>query len=253
MILLVALLIFLTVALLTAIIGKNSQPVAGQWTLSTNPQSGHSTHTPDYVTDDNYLYTSGGKTIYSLGPQGIRWSVTPGDPSEIMLSFDRWNVDGAASDGNQSYVLIVPGSADIVGFQQELIAVSNDGRLLWTRPLGDSNTFPVTDMFRPVQVSGGNVYVYYGNNVTVLDKRGKVLWDLENVSCIPCVDDLGRLYALKGDLTGSLLEAYYPNGTLIWHLDLSALYGIPISYLSQDPFYQNGTLYLWINHGPGST
>ncbi len=229
--------------LATAIIGDNGRQAAGNWTLSLNAPTGGTSYAQRFVTDDSYLYTAGGKTIYCLGPQGIVWSVTPSDPSTIMPAFDRWSVLSVASDNGQSYILIVPGSAESSGFQIELIAVSDDGRLLWARPLD-------TVWRSAVMAGGGNVYIYNAGNVTALDGRGNVLWELEDIGYRPSVDSTGRLYALRGGITGSPLEAYSPNGTLIWRLDRSvSLEGTPMVNLAQDPFYQNGTLYLWLDNG----
>ncbi|MGA9140005.1 MAG: PQQ-binding-like beta-propeller repeat protein [Methanocella sp.] len=243
MVLLVALLIFLAVVLATAVVGNSGTSMRGNWTLTLNALSGGTSYAQQFVTDDNYLYAAGGKTIYCLGPQGIMWSATPHDPSTIMSSFDRWNVAGGASDSGRSYLLVAPGSADISGFQFELMAILDNGQLLWTRSLV---SFPRST----VMAGGGNVYIYNAGNVTALDKEGDVLWKLEDIGYIPSVDSAGRLYVLRGGITGSPLEAYFPNGTLIWRLDLpDSVDGSPMNDLAKDPFYQNGTLYLWLNYG----
>ncbi|HEY3274247.1 MAG TPA: winged helix-turn-helix transcriptional regulator [Methanocella sp.] len=138
----------------------------------------------------------------------------------------------------------------------KLVAIGPDGRQRWSADLTsfmlwlnqwyqDSLSWaPSATSDAYIQARGDRVYVFHGYNESVYASNGTLLWSIENVSDPGTVDDAGNLYVLDAiqplpiDATprvslnipdnyvtlampdyrvpGSIVDSYYPNGTLRW-------------------------------------
>ena len=150
-----------------------------------------------------------------------------------------------------------------------LMAISQDGTVLWNKPLDNVTNEYLDDGWTQIDnvmitCSSGRIYVYHPYNLTVLDDNGSFLFRLDNVSDPAAVDEYGDVYAVPAvkpstyisdlvpnyKVTSSLIDAYYPNGTLWWQKNLTA----PAQRQKLDtslapeywtlPLYRNGTLYV---------
>lgn len=154
---------------------------------------------------------------------------------------------------------------------RSLIAISSEGKPLWNHTIkGDGSRFDDVS----INARGDRVYLFHGYNETVLDPDGDTVFEIENVSSPAAVDDQGYVYlvpAIKRDWTSSydpdrkfytdlrtpssVVQSYYPNGTLHWSRDI----GSPIltQYVVEEirhrygtlPLYDNGTLYVPVENG----
>jgi predicted transcriptional regulator len=139
-----------------------------------------------------------------------------------------------------------------------LMAISPDGKVLWTKPLDnvtndnpDTGWLPIEDLF--ISASGDRIYAYHPNSLSVLDDDGSFLFRIDNVSDVAAIDELGIIFTVEVAADGqpsNMVAAYYPNGTLWWKkamkepvrrqmLDVSVKPG----YWTL-PVYMNDTLYV---------
>ncbi len=150
-----------------------------------------------------------------------------------------------------------------------------------------------SSMFKPIAISvhGDRVYVFHDYTVDVLDTGGRRLFSLNNVSAPAAVDDGGRIYLVHAVhpsreqfnqswtgisskdnsirvgwdsmmiahdptymLTTGTIEAYSPDGGLLWSLDVGANATRP--FIEKEawpyntlPLYSAGRLYVTIEGG----
>jgi alpha-tubulin suppressor-like RCC1 family protein/predicted transcriptional regulator len=155
--------------------------------------------------------------------------------------------------------------------EKELIAVSPDGKVEWTRSF--VNDIAARDASH-VEAHGGRVYLYHGYNETVLDASGNLLFNLENIAEPVSVDEDGNMYAMpavKQTLPAmsmamdrgyfdyrkpsNVVEKYGQNGTKVWQKSLgenaSISYFMPAVWNDRIgiPLYRNGMLYVPVDHG----
>jgi predicted transcriptional regulator len=174
---------------------------------------------------------------------------------------------------------------------EEVIAISRSGNVLWnvsfdsrknvagsiahykygngTSAIVYIHGIPIWLEDVSIYAHNGCVYVFHEYNETVLDASdGKVLWNVENVSDPASVDENGFVYlALARNATeepitqhlldfrvpGDMICAYYPNGTLYWHVNVGeSITRLPVqdgSGLESLPLYHDGTVYAPLGNG----
>ncbi len=229
---------------------KWSLPIVGRWMYGDEYEvvtdmdgTGYGTmwETPKPVfdTDDGYLY------LYTL--EGLS--------DDDSVTVDRW-------DGTD------PTKAHSESIEKALMAIAPDGMVSWTYRVTDN--VGVEDK-ASVRVAGDRVYFFHCYNETVLDKSGKVLFNLADVSDPAAIGDDGTIYVLPAtwqnnpillqnpplfvDLTsgaiadyrnpGHILEAYGKNGRLLWSKDLGD--NAQRSYMVPDARRLCGSLPLYCN------
>jgi predicted transcriptional regulator len=157
------------------------------------------------------------------------------------------------------------------------------GKTLWSVPIvGHTMIVPIPYQAPPISyylfgdikvyASGDKVYVFHDYNETIIDENGTVSWNIGNVTDPAAVDGLGHVYCVRSigespSVTyypysvympdyrepSSIIDAYYPNGTLYWenytadHMVRPTLNGIQADYTL--PLYYNGLLYGPLNNG----
>ena len=150
-----------------------------------------------------------------------------------------------------------------------LLAIGHSGRLLWSLNVTDLSVkfayiHPSSDV--SMYAHNGLVYVFHQYNESVISANGSVLWSIGDVSDPGSVDDSGNLYVvnairpwagqtipqpiLSGSgvqwdyrIPGSVLDSYYPNGSLRWRqysFDLARHQ----DNLDNLPLYNNGVVYM---------
>jgi hypothetical protein len=139
-----------------------------------------------------------------------------------------------------------------------LMAISSNGSLLWDVPI--STEHHVYDDME-LTVLDNRVYVFDNYTLTVLNLQGMILYQIKNVSNWPAIGENGNVYMVPGVLltpqpaqlvnyymdTGymvpsSAIEAFSPNGSLYWQIDLGTQIISPL-------LCQNGTLWAPVQNG----
>ncbi len=142
-----------------------------------------------------------------------------------------------------------------------------------------------------ISVHGDRIYLFHDYTEDVLDTDGRLLFSINNVSAPAAVDDLGQIYivhAVKPTmeqfnqsiernisinssissfdssmisedltymLTSSTVEAYSPNGGLLWNLDIGINATRPFidekiwPYFNTLPLFSNGRLFVPVDDG----
>jgi predicted transcriptional regulator len=230
------------------------------------------------VTDVSSIYATDNGTLYLYAIDNTTW---PGfNSSEV---FQVWAYEYYTND-SQLFDLR----------DKKIMAISSNGNELWNYTVREGVALYGPD---GLKAHGGRVYFHHADKETVLDSSGNVLFTLDNVSDPVSVDDEGNIYAVKDQFThavgidsmkeilnrssfgvtdissipyyvpSSVIESFYPNGTLRWETDLSpsvnGQYLDDISsrtsrqYLDASirneydglPLYRNGMLYVPKNNG----
>lgn len=243
---------------------------------------------------DGTLYAfaqASGNDIYAIGSDGkLKWNYQI--PSQwcvstvITLNLEGDGITGSegpvyASDNGTLYLYVRQNNTHSHSFtpvydwqdgitpdgtpsSSEVMAISPDGKLLWTAVIGD---YYWTIGNVNVYAKNGRIYAFTGYNLTVLDTSGKQLFRLDNVSDPPTVDDNGYIYVSRSgpsymfeesyavkDPSG-VIDAYYPNGTLYWSKTMKYPISRPefTDNVGQKygflPLYQNDTLYVPLRNG----
>ena len=153
---------------------------------------------------------------------------------------------------------------------KELIAISPDGRIAWTRQFDDDVT--VQDKSH-VEARNGYVYLYHSYNETVFDASGNQLFTIENISDPVSVDEDRHIYAVQARMDdkphlellysdhfdyrmpSNVIEKYSPVGKQEWRMEIdqnvSEPYYMPAVWNEKIglPLYWNGTLYVPLDKG----
>jgi predicted transcriptional regulator len=282
-----AIAIVLLVFVLYAMVSSSTPAAAVKWTTPTYDQARYM-----YAGDNGILYSFTGNSIYAVGSDGSRlWNVTIPDnwrisnewmrlkQSDSGLSTELENSPVAASDEGVLYVYARPNLTSVQSISTiesfiSIFAISSDGTIQWSVPLksqlsiyGDASLDDAA-----IYAQGGRVYVFHDYNETVIDRNGTVLYTISDLSDPPAVDEQGFVYGvtpIKVDSTlnlgtdgtydyripSSVVNAYYPNGTLYWSQDINEL--IQRQYLREDikpqydmlPIYRDDYLYLPLQSG----
>jgi|GEM_PF-1205476 len=255
----------------------------------------------DYMqaVDNNTLYAFKGESLLSIDGNGqARWNFTlPSGwhlgltPAITMVSQGGYGgyakgLPVFAADKDSVYVYAMSWNSDelydpyeTIGdfysyntiVDKQIIAISSAGNVEWTFRFTDD--VGLGDRAH-IEVRGDRIYVYHCYNETVIDRSGKVLFNIVNVAGQVAVDEKGFVYsvpAIKQHWSGlfnyrtnrtldyrtpaSALEAYYPNGTLYWHKDVNfsiihEQYNLRPEAMSKYdyiPLYMNGTLYVTLS------
>ncbi len=239
MAILIALAVFLIVVLAADILSdKNQGGPVEEWSRSVND----TVHTSKlHVGDDDTLYFIEGKTLYAMGPQGSRWSTLLSLQEDALKKSDYWNLETVVTDQDSIYLSVYPsvgtGLNSLSQEHREIIALTRDGKVQWTRPLNQSYNLVLT-------LCGGRIYSYVnGDRVLAFDKNGTELWNQTGITNPPAFDEDGFMYS--GSFTANFqgVTASYPNGTVSWKHSL-ADYSIPVTNF-RAVSYDNGTVYLW--------
>jgi predicted transcriptional regulator len=158
---------------------------------------------------------------------------------------------------------------------EKLMAIA-DGKLLWEQQLPkgthEYNSFWSTG-FDDVSIyaDGAMLYVYHSGNLSVMGTDGTRLWSIGGLSCPPAVNESGYVYGVTATDTvidkkyelpypgytapSGIVEAYYPDGSLFWQLDLGEPARRPVIYPGFGrehqtlPLYDNGVLYVPLSDG----
>ncbi|MGA9140433.1 MAG: hypothetical protein WBZ29_09430 [Methanocella sp.] len=195
-----------------------------------------------------------------------------------------------ATGNGYLYLYVTPGkqsSFDVNGYQETghgwnstdkslewaVVAIAPDGKIAWTLPLTtDAYCYDDTT----IRAIGDRIYVFHDYNETVIDRNSKVLFVIPNVSDPAAIDENGCVYVTRAigrawfrdrvengavlsyldyRTPGSVVEAYFPNGTLMWSKDV----GEPVARQYYDdaarqeygtlPIYANSTLLLPVKKG----
>jgi predicted transcriptional regulator len=162
-----------------------------------------------------------------------------------------------------------------------LMAISPEGKVLWTKPLAngtnenpDHSWLRIDDVI--ITVSGDRIYVYHPYNLTVLDRNGELLYNIDGISDPAAVDENGCIYAIKaggpaGNVTtgyminrwispdyrapSNTIEAFGPDGGLLWQKDMGEPVrrqelGMNSKYEYRTlPLYRDGILYVPLKRG----
>ncbi|CAJ35509.1 winged helix-turn-helix transcriptional regulator [Methanocella arvoryzae] len=284
-------------------VSQNSSSPEDLWTTSLND-------TIRSITQDGKggLFAFGQRTVYSLDEAGKqRWSYEI--PSQWRLNRPCWrnlydmneppygpNLMKMGSrpiydvkDG-YLYVYLTPnasyptldndyqgaGSVDMAALSWVVMAISPEGKVLWTLPLPTGIEFADTTTIRAL---GDRVYVFHDYTEIVADKNGKVLFTIPDISDPAAVDEAGNLYvtpATPRDMRSStrrytdsafdygildyrvpsrIVEAYSNDGTRSWSIDIGT--EIIRQYIAEEvrqqygslPLYQQDTLYVPVRDG----
>ncbi|WP_174589705.1 winged helix-turn-helix transcriptional regulator [Methanocella conradii] len=236
-----------------------------------------------------------GNTILALDDDGhIKWKFQVPEQWRVLNAYNR--ISPAEDGGFGSYIIVKPEFAADNGtlyvylrenrttafnhypweegypnqqddndstIEERLVAISQDGRQLWSVRLGDYY-IPASDV--SVYVVDGKAYAFYSYNVTAFDREGSPLFGLRDVSAPPAVDEEGRMYAMACEPTSSwpwmgyrspvgLIKAFYENGSLYWvnftgkALSTSQVAECIRYQYGRLPIYQNNTLYIPLYDG----
>jgi hypothetical protein len=232
-----------------------------------------------YIGGNDTLYTVDGNDVVAISPQGsVLWKTPVDDQAlrqayNINASISSWAVDGAVMDRGVLYLLLIPAwgeqydiSYEFLGLSQQgrngqywstgqthgtdgmLVAISDDGRTLWSKLITQASYGGLTAI-------KSNVYVNNDSRETVLDQDGNVKWAVDDIYSLPIVDEDGYMYVMRGGLALESVDAYDPNGTLYWSLDPDK-YNFHVSDLhTTNPYlqYRNRTLYVYTDDGSEAT
>lgn len=260
-IILTAMLIFLTVTLLTLMVnGSGTGPA--NWSLDINDMS-HDRYNI-YAGDDGTLYTISGKTIYAIDGSGnIKWRVEDVDPEGVYKNASHLNIIGATSDQGYAYITLspsvfyqgidyntwysIPYSDDAALTAEDpwsgnycqpvLLAISPEGKVLWHQ----------LSRIGSVQAKAGRVYVGQGKNESSYDRTGKLLWTVGGVHSQPAIDEAGTMYTVHKDYDNrtAFVKAYRVDGTLAWSKDLADYGYMDVWQINSIALvYNNGTVYI---------
>jgi DNA-binding MarR family transcriptional regulator len=153
--------------------------------------------------------------------------------------------------------------------QGKVLAIDRDGKEFWTANLGSLMmknwpNNPLSDAY--ISARNGLAYIFHDYNETVICANGTVLWNVEDVSDPAAVDEIGNVYVMNAvcpstldvipvqdpyhpdyswdyRIPGSVVESYYPNGSLSWRQ-------YTIDWTSRQsgsgtlPLYNNGIVYV---------
>jgi predicted transcriptional regulator len=179
-----------------------------------------------FAGSDDRLYTIDGQHIYSIdGTGSIIWNITIPDQYNVTM----FNIPyPLKSWGKKWYGLDIAETKDAVFFlvalenppesylQGALLAISKDGRLLWTMPFSNSASGNHSGFIlggpREVVASNDSLYVYCWSSEIVFAMDGSIKWQLEGADnpsfMAPAVDEAGDLYVMN---IGYSVVGHYPN------------------------------------------
>ncbi|HMK46590.1 MAG TPA: winged helix-turn-helix transcriptional regulator [Methanocella sp.] len=269
---------------------------------------------PDYmmVGNDDVLYAFKGSSIFAIGSNGshrwqvdlptdqravnfwrIPWYTAERSGGQVFINSDNstiYSYPAAAEDSGSLYVYVLNLSPEIPYLQSalqgnasykdssaRLIAISPQGRILWSYPVParlymyndrqlDEGGF--LDNHVGLQVQGGKIYFHHGSQEDVLSKDGKVLFTLDNITYPVAIDVNGTIFAVRSNDTGpgeegenpyrtdssampsTTIEAYNSDGRLLWSNDTGhfalgqPIFGYAWPLYSSIPLYANDTLYI---------
>ena len=282
-----AIVIVLLVFVLYAMVSSSTPAAAVKWTTPTTDQAQYI-----YAGDNGILYSFTGNSIYAIGSDGSRlWNVSIPDNWRISNEWMRIKTSGsdvttelenspvAASDAGILYVYARPNltSTQSISTTESFVtifAITSDGTIQWSLPLQSWLSVYGSASLDDVSMSAqdGRLYVFHDYNETVIDRNGTILYTIGGLSDPPAVDEQGYIYGttsitvdsplnLGADgnydyrIPSSVVNAYYPNGTLFWSHDINEL--IQRQYLREDikpqfdtlPIYRNNSLYIPLQSG----
>lgn len=292
-------LLLIALAFLMCFMIAQGKPASGNWELSGLGQVSYMT-----VGDGNTLYAFSGDSVYAIDSQGrLKWNFTQPDSWRICQDTGRYfeqnnrtinlahtqDTPIIDSYGNSLYALVSPDLNQtmyhLYTIQWEggldnllVISITPAGRVAWSVPVcGNLSAYG----WASIDARQEGVYVFHGYNETLIDKRGNIVWNFENVSDPVAVDEQGFVYKVSAvgrnlegvnyhivnysyPMTGvyfdyrepsSIVSAYYPNGTLYWSRDI----GEPVirQQMGDDvdkqfktlPIYEDGTVYVPVYNG----
>lgn len=244
----VLLLVFLTFVLYVMV---TTGPSAEQWTLSGLTVSSN-LGSSMYIGPGNMLYAVSGNSVNAVSPEGRLLHQTK-IPDLLNSGSSDWVGYQASFDDNTEYFLVTP-ILPISGFVPmyggiELLAISDTGRLLWSKVL-NSNMHDNDTRNLNIKAGDGKVYLHAGMNEMVYGRNGNLLYHLGNIYLIPALDEKGNLYTVPGEYSYGYVEAYGPNGSLKWRYDLGIdafaehdIYGL------DEPVYSDHTVFVQLNKG----
>jgi predicted transcriptional regulator len=174
-----------------------------------------------------------------------------------------------------------------------VFAISHEGTIQWEHLIpGNVSAFSLRRLeygddkmldSPAIRVCDDRVYVFHDYREDVLDSGGRLLFTLDNITAPVAVDEAGRIYAVRGIASPprpqlyngnsisrpelalrpeykylvpvSLVDAYNPDGSLAWSLDIGI--NATIIYVPPDlwpqynsiPLYANHTLYVPVKKG----
>ncbi len=267
---------------------SNAPAAAVKWTTPTYDQPRYI-----YAGDNGTLYSFTGNSIYAFDAEGRpAWNQTIDDQWQISIDWLRLKETGdiaaggfagvdevspiAAASGGNLYVYARPnitGSQDIrtVGNTTVVFAISPDGIILWNVPLESKLiTYGGASLdTADIRACGDRIYVFHDYKETVIGKNGSVLFTIEGVSDPAAIDERGYIYTvapvssdplLEGGaydyrIPSSVINAYGPDGRLVWSQDI----GEPVirQYVRENirpqfdtlPLYDSNKLYLPLRDG----
>ena len=282
-----AIVIVLLVFVLYVMVSSSAPAAAVKWTTPTTDQAQFI-----YAGDNGILYSFTGNSIYAIGSNGNRlWNLTIPDNYTISNEWMRIRTSGsnvstelenspvAASANGTLYVYARPNLTSTQGVSTTenfvtIFAISADGTIQWNIPLQSWLSIYGSASLDDVSMSAqdGRLYVFHDYNETVIDRDGAILYTIAGLSDPPAVDEQGFLYGttsitvdsplnLGADgnydyrIPSSVVNAYYPNGTLYWSQDINEL--IQRQYMREDikpqfdtlPIYRDNYLYIPLQSG----
>lgn len=216
--------------------------------------------------EDGTLYAFMYGNISAIDEKGNKkWDLSVPDDRWVCSV---WDVPVTAWDNGTLYVFVRPsvdysGNNSSSGHYGQLIAISPEGKVMWSIPLRDELWH--VDIF----ANNGRVYVHhgytnntitpgggglfeYGYNEIVIDNTGRELWRVCNISAPAAVDEHGYVYMMSikymlspPDDVISTINAYYPDGTAYWTRNVT--YPNPLQATNGKfctyPIYHNNLLY----------
>ncbi len=227
-----------------------------------------------FVADDGTIYLFGGEcgnTIYAMDSGGNKkwelevpdqWRVSKkvfaADRGVIYLYLYAFDIMRASQYDDVAFFEAALEGSQVIEGRRGIMAVSDKGKILWCTEVPDS-----TGGYGSwsVYACGGHAYYYFNNSVMVLDRYGRAQFNITDIHGPPTVDEHGNIYVVKesfdshgGHGSGSIIEAYYPDGSLYWRQDLDSTIYSMINYGKITPFnsvllYQDDLLYAWVNNG----
>ena len=292
----IIMLLLIALAFILCVMIAGNSPSTGNWELGDLGQVSYM-----QAGGDDTLYAFSGNSIYAIDSHGsLRWNFTT--PAQWSLCLNKGHIRASAIEnvysegisnhgqdtpifstfGSNIYLLATTnrnasGPSDKIWDINNIInnlsvvSISQTGRVSWSLPVSGGLSI---ESWAAIDARQEGVYLFHEYNETLIDHRGNVVWNIENVSDPAAVDEQGFVYtvsAVGSDLLtqfdpdnsskrdyrvpSSVVQAYYPNGTLYWSRDI----GEPVTrqqiYDSLDerymalPLYENGMLIVPVHNG----
>ncbi|CAJ35193.1 winged helix-turn-helix transcriptional regulator [Methanocella arvoryzae] len=240
-VIIIALLLFLSVTLGMTVLSEN-EIKASEWSLNTSLQR---TDTM-YVGNNDTFITIDGNLMYAIGANGeLKWNLRLPEPEGGLADFSDVSIYQAATIGDCTYFLIRPKDLVLWQGEGEIVAISSEGQLLWSKPC-------YTLYNAQLYAANHTIYLYNTHDITAIDQDGTTLWKVGSIFYPQAVAESGDIYAIQYQYPdgGWILQAYTSDGRIAWNRNLSELgMGTVYSTSIYSINSRNSMVYVFLNNG----